>query len=634
MSGGTVLDLAWIVPALPLAGAVVLIVSGRRIGVPGVGWLATATVGVSFGWSLVVLAALASRDASQRQVVVELFTWIRASDLDVTANLLVDPLSVTMALFVTGVGALIHLYSIGYMRADRGFTRYFAYLNLFVAAMLLLVLGGSLVVTFVGWEGVGVCSYLLIAFWFERPAAATAGKKAFLTNRVGDVGFLLAMLLIFASVGSLDYAAVLPAAGSLPPVTATAAALLLFLAAAGKSAQLPLHVWLPEAMEGPTPASALIHAATMVTAGVYLVVRMHPLFQASAIAGDVVAWVGAATALMAASVALVHNDIKRVLAYSTISQLGYMFLAAGIGAYGAAVFHMVTNAFFKALLFLGAGSVIHGLGGEQDMRRMGGLRRVMPVTTGVFIVAWLAIAGIFPFAGFWSKDEILAVAYRDRQYGLWVAGVVGALVTAFYMARQVRLVFYGDQRWEDTARPHESPLVMTAPMVVLAALTVLGGLLNLPFQSLEWLTRWLEPTFAGVAEPEGGSFAAGAALAALASGVSVVGIGLAFRLYRRGLTAGDPLASHLGPAAGVLERAYGIDGAYAAAAAGPARRLAWVATTVEGTIIDGAVNGTGRLVRAAGERLRRLQSGLVRRYALGIALGAVLLLAWALLRTG
>jgi len=388
-------------------------------------------------------------------------------------------------------------------------------------------------------------------------------------------------------------------------------------------------------MEGPTPVSALIHAATMVTAGVYLVVRMHPLFQASPVAGDVVAWVGAATALMAASVALVHNDIKRVLAYSTISQLGYMFLAAGVGAYDAAIFHMVTNAFFKALLFLGAGSVIHGLGGEQDMRRMGGLRRLMPVTTGVFIVAWLAIAGIFPFAGFWSKDEILAVAYRDQRYGLWAVGIVGALLTAFYMARQVRLVFYGNQRWDDAARPHESPVVMTAPMVVLALLTVLAGALNLPFRSLEWLTRWLAPTFAGVAEPARGSFAAGAALAGVALGVSVAGIGLAYRLYRRGRADADPLVARLGPAARVLERAYGIDDAYAAAASGPARRAAeWLATTVEGTVIDGAVNGTGRLVRATGERLRRLQSGHVRRYALGMFAGAVLLLAWAVLRAG
>ena len=635
MSSGTVLDLVWVIPALPLAGAVVLLLSGRRVGVPAAGWVATATVTAAFGWSLAVFAALASRGADERRVVVDLFTWIRAGGLDVRASLLADPLSVTMVLFVTGVGALIHLYSIGYMRADPGLTRYFAYLNLFVAAMLVLVLGGNLVVTFVGWEGVGVCSYLLIAFWFERPAAATAGKKAFITNRIGDVGFLLATFLLFASVGSLDYTAVLPAAAALPEVTATAAALLLFVAAAGKSAQLPLHVWLPDAMEGPTPVSALIHAATMVTAGVYLVVRMHPLFAASPIAGDVVAWVGVATALMAASVALVHNDIKRVLAYSTISQLGYMFLAAGVGAYGAAMFHMITNAFFKALLFLGAGSVIHGLHGEQDMRRMGGLSRFMPVTAGTFIVAWLAIAGIFPFAGFWSKDEILAVAYRDGRYGLWVMGIAGALLTAFYMARQVRLVFSGESRSEAAARAHESPLVMTVPMVVLAALTVLGGLLNLPFRSLEWLTRWLEPVFAGVPEPEGGSFAAGAALAAVAMGVSLAGIAVAFRLYRRGFGDTDPLTARFGPAAGVLVRAYGIDAAYAAAAAGPARRLAgWLATTVEGSIIDGAVNGGGRLVQTAGERLRRVQSGYVRQYALGMAVGAVLLLAWMLVRVG
>ncbi|MCZ7527617.1 MAG: NADH-quinone oxidoreductase subunit L [Acidimicrobiia bacterium] len=416
---------------------------------------------------------------------------------------LADPLSVTMILFVTGVGALIHLYSVGYMHGDPRFSRFFGYLNLFAAAMLVLVLGSSFLVTFLGWEGVGVCSYLLISFWFERDTAAVAGKKAFVTNRVGDFGLMLAMFLIFTELGTLDYAAMGEGARTLASGTATAIALLLFVGAAGKSAQLPLHVWLPDAMEGPTPVSALIHAATMVTAGVFLVCRAHPFFEASSSAATTVAWIGAITALFAATVALVNNDIKRVLAYSTISQLGYMFLAAGVGAYGAAIFHMVTHAFFKALLFLGAGSVMHGLHDETDMRRMGGLRRYMPVTAATFIVGWLAIAGMVPLAGFWSKDEILAKAWFDDAYGLWAVGALAALLTAFYMTRQVYLVFFGNERWRSepvpmvsggaddavatepgapggiagegpAAKPHESPPVMTLPLVVLAVLAVLG----------------------------------------------------------------------------------------------------------------------------------------------------------------
>ena len=634
VSSRAVIDLAWVVVVLPLAGSFVLLVTGRWMG-RAAGWVATGVMAATFGMAVTLLVALAGREPADRQVVVELFTWIRAGGLDVGATLLVDPLSVTMLVFVTGVSALVHLYSIGYMDGDPRYRQYFAYLNLFSASMLLLVLGGNLAVTFVGWEGVGLCSYLLIAFWFERDAAAAAGTKAFLTNRVGDVGFLLAMLLLFSRVGSLDYPAVLAATPTLPTSTVTAAALLLLMAAAAKSAQLPLHVWLPDAMEGPTPVSALIHAATMVTAGVYLVARMHPLFLAAPVAADVVAWVGAATALMAASVALVTYDIKRVLAYSTISQLGYMFLALGVGAYEAAVFHMVTNALFKALLFLGAGSVMHGLGGELDMRRMGALRRWMPVTAGTFVVAWLAIAGIFPFAGFWSKDEILASAFRQDRFGLWAVGILAALLTGLYMTRQVYLVFYGNPRWPTHARePHESPAVMTVPMVVLAAGTVAGGVLNLPFRSLDWLARWLEPTFADAPEPAPGTFSEGSVLAGVAMAVSLVGILVTWRLYRRGRGATDPLAAGLGPAAGVLQNAYGIDGAYAAAVGGPGRRAAtWVTDVIERRVVDGAVNGTAQAVRRAGEWGRRAHSGYVRHYGLGMVVGAVVVLAWALVRT-
>jgi NADH-quinone oxidoreductase subunit L len=673
------LDLVWIIPALPLAGAVVLLLFGKRIGEPRAGWIGTGTIGLAFAWTVVTLLAL--RDVEPRAHVRNLFTWFPSGGFEVKMGFLVDPLSVTMLLFVTGVGALITMYSIGYMHGDERFPRFFAYMNLFAASMIILVLGSSFLVTFLGWEGVGLCSYLLISFWFERPSAAAGGKKAFITNRVGDFGFMLAMFLIFAHLGSLDYGVTLSKASSLSGGTATAIALLLFLGAVGKSAQLPLHVWLPDAMEGPTPVSAMLHAATMVTAGVFLVVRAHPFYAHSGSAADVVAWVGAITALFAATVAMVNNDIKRVLAYSTISQLGYMFLAAGVGAYGAAMFHMVTHAFFKALLFLGAGSVMHGLHDEQDMRRMGNLRRYMPITAATFIVGWLAIAGVIPFAGFWSKDEILANAWYTRSYGLWAVGAVTAVLTAFYMGRQVWLVFYGNERWRpleaasvgtpaiDTAiaaegagsgdepvnvvahvdepdevghhggahdTPHESPPIMTLPLVVLAALSIVGGFINLPFNKLEVLTHWLEPVFADVHLPHATSFAAGFALSTVALVLSVVGILVAIALYRDGLPDfdADPLRERLGPLYKVFAHAWYIDESLSALVGGPVRRAAdWLARVFDGRIIDGAVNGLGRLFRGGGEGLRTVQSGLVRSYALFIALGAAGLLLFVLVRT-
>ena len=429
----------------------------------------------SFVSSVAVFFSLMGRDPAERRFVVTLFEWVPAGDFSVDAGLLVDPLSVTMALFVTGVGALIHLYAIGYMHGDGDFSKFFVYLNLFAFSMLVLVLGDSLALTFLGWEGVGVCSYLLISFWFTDEANATAGKKAFITNRVGDWGFMLAMFWAFGALGSVRYLDLFGQAGSLSSTTATAIVILLFLGAAGKSAQLPLYIWLPDAMAGPTPVSALIHAATMVTAGVYLMVRVNPLIAAAdAWAPGVIAWVGVATALFAAGAAMAQNDIKKVLAYSTISQLGYMMLAVGTGAYVAAIFHMVTHAFFKALLFLGSGSVIHALDGDQDMRRYGALRAAMPVTAVTFIVGWLAIAGVPPFAGFWSKDEILAYAW-DSSPALWLVGIVTAVLTAFYMSRLVFMTFYGEARHGTDAHPHEPSRLMTAPLVVLAGAAVVAG---------------------------------------------------------------------------------------------------------------------------------------------------------------
>src|SRR4051812_16118486 len=450
MTARDTLDLAWLIPAFPAVGAVILLLFGKRIGEPKAGWFATLMMALSFAASVTAFFALRSLPAEARANVSQGFTWIQAGTFRVDFRFLVDPLSSTMILFVTGVGTLIHLYAIGYMHGDARFSRFFAYMNLFAASMLVLVLGSSFLLTFLGWEGVGLCSYLLISFWFERNSAAVAGKKAFITNRVGDFGFMLAMFLIFQKLGTLNYSA-LGGADKLSQTTVTAIALLLFVGAMGKSAQLPLHIWLPDAMEGPTPVSALIHAATMVTAGVFLLVRAHVFFDVSDHAAIIVAWFGAITALYAATVAVVQNDIKRVLAYSTISQLGYMFLAVGVGAYSAAIFHMITHAFFKALLFLGAGSVIHGIGDEQDMRRMGNLRKYMPITAGTFIVGWLAIAGVIPFDGFWSKDEILAKAYFNHDYALWAVGLVAALATAFYMTRQVWLVFFGDERRREQA---------------------------------------------------------------------------------------------------------------------------------------------------------------------------------------
>jgi NADH-quinone oxidoreductase subunit L len=664
MDARNLLDLAWVIPAFPALGAVVLLLFGKRIGEPKAGWLATALLGFSFVASAIAFFALRSLSPDARSNISQGFTWIQAGTFRVDFRFLVDPLSSTMTLFVTGVGSLIHLYAIGYMHGDERFSRFFAYLNLFAASMLVLVLGSNFLLTFMGWEGVGLCSYLLISFWFERNAAAVAGKKAFITNRVGDFGFMIAMFLIFQKLGTLDYSALgstdkVPSViAAMPQSAVTAIALLLFLGAMGKSAQLPLHIWLPDAMEGPTPVSALIHAATMVTAGVFLLVRAHVFFDFSNHAGTVVAWVGAITALYAATVALVQNDIKRVLAYSTISQLGYMFLAVGVGAYSAAIFHMVTHAFFKALLFLGAGSVIHGMHDEQDMRRMGGLRKFMPITAGTFIVGWLAIAGIFPFAGFWSKDEILAKAWFSHNYALWAIGAAAALITAFYMTRQVWLVFYGPERWRDDAAvvrrtlvqgtgdahegdevhagdasggpaPHESPWTMYLPLVALALLSVAGGFIDLPFTNskLNVLDRWLRLPESAVAT----HFYSGLFLSTIALAAGVVGIVFGIAFYRNGLRGDgtDPGVERLGGFAGVLQNAYYLDIGLARFVSGPVTAFArFLSDGVDRAGIDGAVNGIGSAARAGGGSLRRLQTGLVRNYALGIALGTVLLLLY------
>ncbi len=419
------LQVVYLIPAFPLAGFLILAFFGKRLGNPLAGWLATTTVSASFVVSAIVFAGLFERAPAQRSYDQHWYTWFAVDRLHVGVGVLVDPLSMTMVAFVTGVSALIHLYSIGYMGHDRDFAKFFAYLNLFVFSMLMLVLADNFVLTFLGWEGVGVCSYFLIAFWFERPAAASAGKKAMIYNRVGDAGFLLAIFLIYERTGSVAYSTVFSRLGQVPESSLIAIALLLFLAAAGKSAQIPLYPWLADAMEGPTPVSALIHAATMVTAGVYLMVRINPILHLAPDAAHTVAWVGAATAFVGATSACAQTDIKKALAYSTVSQLGYMFVAAGVGAYDAAIFLMLTHAFYKALLFLGAGSVIHAMDDEQQLRRYGALRRLMPITAVTFLVAWLAIAGVPPFSGFFSKGDVLESAWKLTP-ALWALAAVTA----------------------------------------------------------------------------------------------------------------------------------------------------------------------------------------------------------------
>ena len=628
----------WLLPALPLFGAFVLMVFGRRLGEPRSGWFAAAMPIASFLVSVSVYFDLLSRSSEERHEVVTLFSWIPVGALHIDVALLADPLSITMALFITGIGSLIHLYAIGYMHGDPKFSKFFLYLNLFVFSMLMLVLGENLLVTFLGWEGVGVCSYFLISFWHTRDSAAVAGKKAFVTNRIGDFGVMTAMFLAFSTIGSVSYSSINEAAhsGVIAPVTATAIGLLLFVGACGKSAQLPLYLWLPDAMEGPTPVSALIHAATMVTSGVFLMTRMSPVLHASyEWAPMVIACVGAATALFAATIAVAQNDIKKVLAYSTVSQLGYMFLAVGSGAYVAAIFHMVTHAFFKALLFLGSGSVIHGMHHEQDMRRMGALRKLMPVTAITFIIGWLAIAGVPPFAGFWSKDEILLYVYANNR-GLYVVGLITALLTAYYMTRQVIMVFYGEAKWKDHAHdhgahgdfePHESPKIMLFPLIVLAGLSVVGGAMQLPFsKKLHFLEHWLEPV---IEESEANISKTWAyenkyVLLVIAILIAATGIAAAFAVYgKKKVKAVEPR---------VLEQAWFYDAGAAKLVGGPGRAAFNAVAWADSRIVDGAVNGTATLVRTVASQVRKSQNGFTRVYAALMAVGAVALLAWFLFR--
>ena len=627
----------WLIPALPLAGFLANLLVGPRAGKR---FVSAVGVGSVLAATLVAYARLIPFAAGDRAPVVErLGSWIAAGSFSVDLALRLDVLSALMVSFVTFVGFLIHLYSIGYMRhdeTDAGYARYFAYMNLFMFAMLVLVLGSSFLVMFVGWEGVGLCSYLLIGYYYEREYAATAGRKAFVVNRIGDFGFLLGMFGVFSLFGTLEFGKVFAAAAGDPARYSpylTVVCLCLFVGAVGKSAQVPLYVWLPDAMAGPTPVSALIHAATMVTAGVYMVARCNVLFRLAPEAMNVVALIGAVTAIFAGIIAVAQNDIKKVLAYSTVSQLGYMFLACGVGAYAAGMFHVMTHAFFKACLFLGSGSVIHAMGGEQDMRQMGGLKAKLPTTYRTFLIAALAISGIPPLAGFFSKDAILTGVFEAHRYVLFTIGLVTAALTAFYMLRLVSLTFEGSFRGsrEQEHHLHESPPTMTIPLVVLAALSVVGGWIGLPRvfgENADRFTRFLEPilpAIPGVAVERPLEHSTEWMLIGLSIAVAAGGVWLGWLWYARqeGRVPARLAAAFPGLYRLVADK-FRVDELYDRLFVRPFDALARILwKVVDVLIIDGTLNAGAFLVELAGDLLRFLQTGNVRNYALTFFLGLI-----------
>jgi len=622
-----VIGLVWLIPALPLAAFLVNGLFGRRWLGHLTGLIASAAVGVS---ALLAIGVFVEVLGGKTQTVVSLYRWIAVGDFSINVSALVDPLSSTMLLVVTVVSFLIFVYANGYMAQDAGFYRFFTWLSLFVFAMLILVMADNYLLMFVGWEGVGLCSYLLIGFWFERPEPYYAAKKAFVMNRIGDWGYTIGIITIFLVFGSMNFLDVFTrlATSSMAQGPLTLICLALFFGATGKSAQLPLYSWLPDAMEGPTPVSALIHAATMVTSGVYLVARSMPLFEAAGPSLQVVGIVGAITAIFAATIALVQFDIKRVMAYSTVSQLGYMFLALGVGAPAAAIFHLATHAFFKALLFLGSGSVIHGLGGEQDMRKMGGLRRKMPVTFWTMLIAGGALAALPPLAGFWSKDEILGAAFTNGQLVLYAIGIVTAILTAFYVTRALWMTFYGEPRDHHLYdHAHESPRVMTLPLMALAAgSAVLGIVIGFPPEG-GFIHRFLAPVVeaAGVAErtPE---LATIVVLAFVSMVAGLIGIAVGVSMYVRHRPDPAALTRAAGPVYRVLVNKYYVDELYDHRFVEAARAFAGAAWAFDIHIIDGLANRLGWALAMGGQGLRRAQTGIVGNYALTIVAGLLLIL--------
>ena len=638
-----------LIPVFPLLAVLVNGLLGSRYSHDLAHRLAWGSVGLSFLCTVGVFIDIMRTGVSHEVIV---YQWIFGGDLAINLAYLVDPLTCAWLLVVTGVGFLIHVYSVGYMHGEAGFTRFFTYMNLFMVSMLLLVMGNNYVVLFIGWEGVGLCSYLLIGYYYDKVSAAKAASKAFVVNRIGDAGFLVAIFLVFINFKTLDYTKVFAQVGQLSPDMATAIALCLLVGAIGKSAQLPLHTWLPDAMEGPTPVSALIHAATMVTAGVYMIVRNHAIFDLSPFAMSMVAFVGGGTALFAATIGLVQTDIKRVLAYSTVSQLGYMFLGCGIGAYTASVFHVMTHAFFKALLFLSAGSVIHALSGEQDIRKMGGLSNRIPWTHRLFLIGTIAIAGLPPLAGFWSKDEIMAHAFTHHHYLLYIMAAVGALMTSFYMFRLTYLTFYGASRMDahTAEHVHESPMVMVAPLLVLAFLSIVGGLiLGFPPEH-GWLHGFLGPVVGGGAEHEA-SAGMVILLMCIAIVIALLGWGLAHFLYTVSPMTAEGWAERFSGAYRVLLNKYYVDELYDLLFVEPLKRLGALLDWFDRTIIDGIVRGVGRLTdwgasgstwiekhivyaglnvigygnHLAAREGRKIQSGMVHHYAAIIVAGLFLL---------
>jgi NADH-quinone oxidoreductase subunit L len=661
--------LRWIV-FLPLIGAIINGVVGAKIqkswGKGAISLLACTPVIIAFGLSLAAFLTLKGLKPEERFLIDRLYSWINLGSLNADLAFLVDPLSAVMILIVTGIGGLIHIYAIGYMHDDRAYWRFFAYLNLFTAAMLTLVLGDNLLLLFVGWEGVGLCSYALIGFWYQDHANARAGNKAFIVNRVGDFGFILGMFLLFWSLdaqghGTLTIREMAKWASTLQGQTiwgisvVTLATLFLFVGATGKSAQIPLHVWLPDAMAGPTPVSALIHAATMVTAGVYMTARLNFFFSMAPETLHIIAWIGVSTALMAATIALAQTDIKKVLAYSTVSQLGYMFLGVGVGGYAAAIFHLMTHAFFKACLFLGSGSVIHAMGGEQDMRKMGGLRQHMPYTFWTFAISVLAIAGTPLTSGFFSKDEILWLAYSSEHGApmLWLLGVVGAGMTAFYMFRQFFMVFFGQCRADHHTQEHlhESPKVMTLPLVVLAIGALFAGWIGLPavFGGSQF-AHWLEPVAGAHAEEHAGH-ALELGLMAVSISVAALGFFIAYLMYYRTTLSPELFANLAGGLFyRLFERKYYLDEIYQAVfvngtlllaragslfdqyvidgivdgSASVTRFVSWINGLFDYYIIDGLVNAIANITFWVGNRFRRLQTGNINNYLYGILIALVL----------
>ncbi|HZP32194.1 MAG TPA: NADH-quinone oxidoreductase subunit L [Candidatus Acidoferrales bacterium] len=673
----------WLIPLFPLAGAATMLFIGRKLSNSAVSAVGVGSVGLSVIFAFGAILQLIARAPAQRVVEIVLFDWVPAGAMHLTSGrlinfsaqwgMLLDPLSAIMIGVVTGVGFLIHVYSTGYMAHEGGYYRFFGYLNLFMFSMLVLVLGNNLLLLFVGWEGVGLCSYLLIGFYFLRKSASDAGKKAFVVNRIGDTGFVLGLFLLLNTIGTLRFTEVGPAieAGGFAVGSGvmTAIALLLFVGATGKSAQIPLYVWLPDAMEGPTPVSALIHAATMVTAGVYMITRMNVVFQLAPIALGAVATIGAVTAIYAASMGLVQNDIKRVLAYSTVSQLGYMFLALGVGAFTAGIFHLMTHAFFKALLFLGSGSVIHAMGGEQDMRKMGALWGKIPKTAWTFMIATIAISGIPPLAGFVSKDAILAASFNARPL-LWGIGFVTAGMTAFYMFRLVFMTFFGKSRVEHDVEHHihESPGSMTVPLMILAFFSIVGGWIGWP-ESLggsDHFAHFLDPVIARHAEvvaavPEAASHAGEYALMGISVLVALIGITLAWFFYLRRPSIPGTLAEKWGGLYRLIYNKYYIDQIYDAMFVNRAKDLGttlgafdrgvidglgvngagWVTRTTSSIsmvwdkwVIDGLVNLAARIVWIFSYPVRWVQSGRVSNYALLIVLGVLIFLGYYLRLNG